>query len=141
MRPSRVLALVLALSLTGCSAATGPGSRYHLTPPQPVGGTTVQWLALCNPNPDVGPVTCNVMLTGERTDEEAWLFEARLRVVSNLGISYGRAPQDFIVAGTQEHCERVRGAFRHKPHAFYAEETPPTEPCQGPLYFKRGAAQ
>lgn len=141
MRSLAAISLVLALGLSACSAATTPGSRYHLTAPRQFGGNTVQWLTLCNPNPDVGPVTCNAILTGTRTDEEAWLFEARLRVVSNLRISYGRSPEDFIVAGTQEHCERVRGAFRSKPHAFYAEETPPTEPCKGPLYFKSSEGQ
>jgi hypothetical protein len=141
MRPLSAIPLLLALGLTACSAATAPGSRYHLTAPQQLAGNTVQWLALCNPNPDVGPVTCNAILTGERTDEEAWHFEARLRVVSGLGISYGRSPTDFIVAGPQEHCERVRAAFRSKPHIFYAEETPPTEPCRGPLYFKQEAGK
>jgi len=139
MRPLSAISLLLALGLTACSAATAPGSRYQLTAPQQLGGNTVRWLALCNPNPDVGPVTCNAILTGERTDEEAWHFEARLRVVSSVGIPYGRSPQDFIVAGPQEHCERVRATFRSKPHAFYAEETPPTEPCKGPLYFKQEA--
>ena len=100
----------------------------------------MQWLALCNPNPDVGPVTCNAILTSGRTRKRG-SSRARLRVVSGLGISYGRSPEDFIVAGTQEHCERVRAAFRSKPHAFYAEETPPTDPCKGPLYFKREAGK
>jgi hypothetical protein len=81
------------------------------------------------------------MLTGERTYEEAWLFEGPA-----AGGLWGRnllrpVTDHFIVAGTQEHCERVRAAFRHKPHAFYAEETPPTEPWKGPLYFKQEAGK
>ncbi len=131
--------LLIALALAGCSAATTPGSRYQLTSPQLLGGSMVQWLTLCNPNPDVGPVTCNAQLTGDPADQEAWLFEARIRVVSNIGIPYGREPQDFIVVGTREKCEATRLAIRSKPHAFYAEETPPTEPCKGPLYFKSEA--
>jgi len=131
----------LLVFLAACSAATSPGSRYRLTEPLPIGGTTVQWLTACSPNPDVGTIHCNVALTGQPTDQEAWQFEARIRVVSGLGISYGREPQDFIVAGAREHCETVRLAFRSKPHAFYAEETPPTEPCKGPLYFRREAGK
>ena len=130
------IALLTILGLAACSAATSPGSRYQLTEPRPWGGGTVQWLTICNPNPDVGPVTCNVVLTADSADQEAWRFEARIRVVSNVGIPYGREPRDFIVAGTREQCETARRAMRSKPHAFYAEETPPTEPCKGPLYFK-----
>ena len=135
MRSSLLILLVIFV-LSGCSAATAPGSRYQLTEPRPWGTTTVQWLTLCNPNPDIGPVTCNVVLTGDPADREAWQFEARIRVVSNVGIPYGREPRDFIVAGTQEQCEAARLAMRSKPHAFYAEETPPTSECKGPLFFR-----
>ena len=136
MRPPWFAVLTL-LALAGCSAATTPGSRYQLTDPRPWGIGTVQWLTICNPNPDLGPVTCNVVLTSDPADQEAWQFEARVRVVSGLGIPYGREPRDFLVAGTQEQCEATRRAMRSKPHTFYAEETPPTEPCKGPLHFKR----
>jgi hypothetical protein len=78
-----------------------------------------------------------VELTGDSADQEAWQFEARMRVVSGLGIPYGREPIDFIVAGSRAQCEAARRALRSKPHAFYAEETPPTSPCKEPLYFKR----
>jgi len=77
-----------------------------------------------------------VTLTGDPHDEEAWQFEARIRVVSNIGVPYGREPVDYIVAGSREHCETARLALRSKPHTFYSQETPPTDPCKGPLYFK-----
>ncbi len=130
------LAAGLAALLSGCAASTTPGTRYALTE-QPWGSTTARFLSLCNPNPDVGPVTCNVILTGDRADEEAWLFEARLRVVSGLGIPYGREPVDYLVVGSHSHCEQVRAAMRARPHILYDEETPPSEPCTGPFYFRR----
>jgi hypothetical protein len=85
----------------------------------------------CGPNPDVETIHCNVVLTGQPTDPEARQFEARIGVVSGIGISYGREPQDVIIAGTRNHCESVRLAFRSKPHAFYAEEAPADRPVQG----------
>jgi hypothetical protein len=127
----------MAAMLGGCSAATSPGSHYRLTEPRPWGPTTVQWLTACSPNPDVGSIHSNVVLTGDPTDEKAWHFEARVRVLSTIGVPYGRERVDYLVAGFRAHCETARGALRSKPHAFYSQETPPTEPCKGPLYFRR----
>jgi len=133
------ISLVMALTalVAGCSAATAPGSMYLLTEARPWGPTMVQWLAPCSPNPSVGTIQCNATLTGKADDEEAWMFEARIRMVSNIGVPYGREPRDYFVVGDRDHCDVVRGALRSKPHAFYAQETPPTDPCHGPFYFKR----
>ena len=69
--------LLALLALGGCSAATAPGSTYRLTEPRQWGSITVQWLTTCSPNPTVGTIQCNVTLTGDSHDEEAWQFEAR----------------------------------------------------------------
>jgi hypothetical protein len=68
-------------------------------------------------------------VTNDPSDEEFWQFEARVMVRALIGIPYGRMPQDFNVIGTQARCEAVRAGVND-----------PTEPCQGPFYFRRAAA-
>ena len=136
MTPRAVALALLGVALVGCAAATAPGSRYQLTERQPWGTTTVQWLTPCNPNPSVGAVTCNVMLTDNPTDAEAWLFEARLKIYWS-GIPVGREPQDYFVTGDRAHCETVRANMRTSTLWSNEREVPPTEPCTGPFYFKR----
>jgi len=128
----RVTAFVLfASALSGCVAATLPGTQYEL-----VERAQARGLRSCIASSDSEPGTCNVVRTGDAADNEAWMFEARLRVVVNF-IPFGREPVDHIVVGTREQCEATRAAFRSRPHVAYGEETPPTEPCKGPLYFRK----
>jgi hypothetical protein len=135
-RNSMVTAFVLfASALSGCVASTSPGTQYEL-----VERAQARWLRSCIASSDSEPGTCNVVLTGDAADKEAWMFEARLRVVVKF-IPFGREPVDHIVVGTREQCEATRAAFRSRPHLAYGEETPPTEPCKGPLYFRTMESQ
>ena len=132
----RQIAIALLLVLAGCSAATSRGSRYRLEEPRPWGNTSVQWLTACSPNPDVGSVRCNVVLTGNPTDEEAWMFEARIKVYWS-GIPVGREPQDYLVAGTREHCEAIRTSTFASTLWSTQREVPPTDQCKGPFYYRK----
>jgi len=61
-----------------------------------------------------------VTITNNPSDEEFWQFEARIVVRANIGIPYGRRPQDFNVIGTRDDCEALRSTAKV-----------PTEPCKG----------
>ena len=132
----RLTILLTLLLLVGCSASTSPGSRYRVDDPRPWGNTTVQWLTPCSPNPDVGTVHCNVVLTADPGGEEVWMFEARVKVYWS-GIPVGREPQDYLVVGTREHCEAVRTSTVASTLWSGRGEVPPTDPCKGPFYFRR----
>ena len=131
--------VLLVLGLAGCASTLKPGDWVLISPWQGAERLT-ECVPAARRNPDVyrTPVPdCQAVITDNPSDEEAWMFEARLRVISRSGIPYGRAPQDFLVVGTRARCEGIRTALRSKPHPFYAQETPPTDPCQGPYYFRR----
>jgi hypothetical protein len=68
-----------------------------------------------------------VTVTNNPDDEEFWQFEARVKVRAAVGIPYGRMPQDYNVIGSRDTCEEVRARVT----------ADPTEPCQGPYFFKR----
>ena len=140
------------LTLAGCAAATAPGSTYHLSPPLPWGSGTIQTLTPCSPNPAVGTIQCDVVITNNPADAEAWMFEARLRQYMQLGIPIGRSPVDYLIVGRREHCEAARAsaveripgweramAYVSSTRLFFSGEgeTPPTEACRGPYYFRR----
>jgi len=91
---------------------------------------------VCNPNPTVGPVTCNAVLTGNPADAEARFSEARVKIYW-AGIPVGPELQDFLIAGNQERCEAVRANMRASTLWSKEREVPPTDPCKGPFYFKR----
>lgn len=141
------IAMLLA---SGCaSARPTPGNQYSFMEAiESTLGTTwsgqrIRLLYQCTPYhyPDQPALErrCDAVLTDSPADGEAWLFEARLRAVVN-GIPFGREPVDYFVAGTREQCEAARQAFRHRPHPFFGQETPPTEACKGPFYFKLNEA-
>ena len=103
--------------LVGCAGPTSvvsnPGSYEQLTE------TCQSWSDTCKA----------VRLTDNPGDEEAWRFEARLKVRAFFGIPYGRHPSDQYVVGSRVGCEEVRSRF-------VATGTP-TQPCEGPVHFRR----
>jgi hypothetical protein len=135
-----ILALMAAGLLAGCTSfAVEPGTRYTLMEPQQWNGGTAQFLiGGCRhaERGESGALPCVELVTAP-ADGEAWLFETRQRVVSGLGIPFGREPVDRLVVGPQAKCEWTRATLRVKPHLFYSAEKPPTEACKGPFFFRR----
>jgi len=125
--PALLLAVVL---LGGCSPVKvgqpGPSAWLYKNPK---GGEFV--VRTCPPT--ISGEECNklpkVEFTTSPQDREAWQFEIRVKVRALIGIPYGRQPSDVIVVGSRTRCEEVRGAM-----AKVAGD--PTEPCEGPLYFR-----
>ena len=85
-------------------------------------------------SPALEASTCNVVLTEDPADEEAWRFEARMKHYV-YGIPAGRVPMDVLIVGTRDRCESLRGDLVVTVPG--GKDTPPTEPCKGPLRFKR----
>lgn len=113
----RMWLIAAAGVLVGCAGRTSvvsnPGAYEQLT-------------ETCQSSSD----TCKaVRLTDNPGDEEAWRFEARLKVRAFIGIPYGRHPSDQYVVGSRVGCEEVRSRF-------VATGTP-TKPCEGPVHFRR----
>src|SRR5262245_7145225 len=77
---------------------------------------------------DARPVT----VTNNAADEEFWTLEAQVQVRAAIGIPYGRMPVDYAGIGPRSRCEAMRAR---------AKSDTPTEPCQGPYYFRREAKQ
>jgi hypothetical protein len=123
------LTIPFGLLLTACVTGTNEkghsyyvyknGHGHEILTPQPCGNTT----DACN------NAMQQAQVTNDPADEEFWQFEARVMVRALIGIPYGRMPQDFNVIGTKARCETVRAGVND-----------PTEPCQGPYYFRREAA-
>src|SRR5512145_66424 len=49
-----------------------------------------------------------VRLTSNPADEEAWKYEARVKIRGGFDIPYGRIAVDRIVVGSREQCEQAR---------------------------------
>ncbi len=130
---TRCLALaLLGLALTGC------GAVFYLP---------------CDPTAKTGSPTCRAILTDNPADEQAWTFEARPQVYISGGIPVGRVPTDVLVVGDREACEARRAQARETAGwwrwlaytstavlTYSGDGAPvPTEPCKGPVFFRRTA--
>jgi len=69
------------------------------------------------------------------------MFE--MRVKNYLwGIPIGRQPVDYVLAGTRETCEAVRTSMTERTYAGFGPKEPAvTDPCKGPVYFRRETPQ
>jgi len=136
----RVL-ITLALLLAGCSAATAPGSRYRMDGPRTIAGASFEPMTSCGANVDIAATRCWAVVTDNPADEQAWMFEIRVKNYG-AGIPVGRQPIDYVLAGTRETCEAVRASMTERTYDIYGPKRPAvTEPCKGPVYFKREAPQ
>src|SRR5437870_3890882 len=106
-RQSRLGLLLFTLILTGCYEAV-----WFTPQPEPLGVDT--------------GMPYGFVVTKNSADPEFWAFEARVQMRSQANITYGRAPQDYPVPGSQEHCEAIRARVL---------ASIPTEPCRGPFHY------
>jgi len=136
----RALIVLPLLLLAGCSAATTPGSRYRMDGPRTLGGVSFESMTSCGTNVDVAATRCFAVVTDNPADEQAWMFEYRVKNYL-WGIPIGRQPLDYVLAGARETCEAVRASMTEGTYMSFGKRQPAvTEPCKGPLYFRREAA-
>jgi hypothetical protein len=94
----------------------------------------------CGTNVDVAATRCFAVVTDNPADEQAWMFEYRVKNYL-WGIPIGRQPLDYVLAGARETCEAVRASMTEGTYmSFGKRQRAVTEPCKGPLYFRREAA-
>lgn len=100
----------LALLLPACAAPTSPGARYRMEPPRNIGNMPFQPMTSCGTHLDPVATGCHAIVTGNPADEEAWMFEMRVKEYV-YGMPAGRRPVDYVIAGTRETCEAVRASM------------------------------
>jgi len=123
--------MMIGLLLGGCGSVNirRGDEGYLVTGTAPSGKPYVPTVMMTGCFP-TDTIKCTpIVVTENPSDEEFWQFEARVKVRALIGIPYGRMPQDFAIAGTQQQCEEFRQGV--------GREGTPTEPCVGPHYFKR----
>lgn len=131
--------IALALLFAGCSAATAPGSRYAMGQTGTIGGVSFQWMTSCGTHVDPAATGCHAVVTENPADEQAWMFEMRVKEYV-YGMPAGRRPVDYVLAGTRETCEAVRASMTERTYMQFGPTQPAvTEPCKGPVYFRREA--
>jgi hypothetical protein len=118
--------LAMLVLTTGCGTEpTTPGQKSYIYTTD-AGKEILTTLACGNTTDPCNERYRSVTITNNPSDQEFWQFEARIVVRANIGIPYGRRPQDFNVIGNQDQCETVRSRVQA-----------PTESCKGPFYFRR----
>ncbi len=120
--------LLLALGVAACGTITEKSYLYVAKRPD-TGVEVLTVGCLVGQTADECQSMTPVTITNDPKDEEFWMFEARVLMRAAIGIPYGRMPQDVPVLGPRTRCEAVRATVR---------ADTPTEPCKGPMYFKRG---
>jgi hypothetical protein len=123
----KLLLLVLSLLAAACGTEATTAGQHSYIYTTPAGKEVLTTLPCGNITDPCNERYRSVTITNNPSDEEFWQFEARIVVRANIGIPYGRRPQDFNVIGTRDDCEALRSTAKV-----------PTEPCKGPFYFRRG---
>ena len=134
----RALALSLIVLLTGCGASSGiqpSRSSMQFMSAQKVSDGELLLFGCnaytMNARGQWESTPCvPIEITGNPADIEAWQFEQRVRVRGPFRIPMGRLPVDTGVVGSRDECERVRA------QVIKAAEDRPTEPCEGPVWFR-----
>src|SRR5262249_29780515 len=133
--------IALSLLLAGCTAVTSTGTRYRVETTRTVGAASFEPMTFCGANVDQVATNCYAVVTGNPADEQAWMFENRIKNYL-WGIPIGRLPIDYVLAGTHETCEAVRARTTEGTYMNFGKRRPAvTEPCKGPFYFRREAPQ
>src|SRR4030095_1845931 len=120
------IALTLAVALTGCATGGMPKTWVGKNPQ----GQEILTQA-CIPHQSASDCLAmpTVTFTTNPADEEYWLFTARAESRENIVIPDGRWPLDLAVIGPRESCDAIRANLE--------KIDTPTQPCRGPLYFRR----